>query len=207
LCARAQCRIDLESGGIQHCHVEYSFQLDQRHCAVRQLGDRGVWGRHGVAAIVPVFNVTGRLNFTNGASAAKAALVATKPTAATSASASSPAGRYPITVSGALDPNYTFSYVPGFLTITGGVASVSSHAVPGYLAALASVSTVGSSTGISGAEGAAVGLGDDSSQGPTADGPFSEERAFDNRTHANDYLPRLSLEILNGGLKMPAGVP
>ena len=76
MCARAQYRIDLESGGIQHCHVEYSFQLDQRHCAVRQLGDRGVWGRHGVAAIVPVFNVTGRLNFTNGASAAKAALVA-----------------------------------------------------------------------------------------------------------------------------------
>ena len=131
----------------------------------------------------------------------------TKPTAATSASASSPAGRYPITVSGALDPNYTFSYVPGVLTITDGVAAVSSDAVPGYLAALASVSTVRSSTGISGAEGAAVGLGDDRSQGPTAGGPFSEERAFDHRTHASDYLPGLSLEILNGGLKMPAGVP
>ena len=131
----------------------------------------------------------------------------TKPTAATSASASSPAGLYPITVSGAVDPNYTFSYVPGVLTITGNVAAVSSDVVPGYLAALASVSKVGSGNGISGEEGAAVGLGDDSSQGPTADDPFSEERAFDNRTHASDYLPRLSLEILNGGLKMPAGVP
>jgi hypothetical protein len=42
----------------------------------------------------------------------------TAPTVATTATSSSPAGDYPITVSGAADPNYTISYVDGTLTIT-----------------------------------------------------------------------------------------
>ncbi len=43
---------------------------------------------------------------------------ATPPTVTTTATASSPAGTYPITASGALDPNYTISYVDGTLTVT-----------------------------------------------------------------------------------------
>lgn len=41
----------------------------------------------------------------------------TPPSLTVQASASSPAGSYPITASGAVDPNYTFVYVPGVLAI------------------------------------------------------------------------------------------
>lgn len=41
----------------------------------------------------------------------------TQPTIATTATATSPVGTYPITASGAADPNYTISYVAGVLTI------------------------------------------------------------------------------------------
>ena len=42
---------------------------------------------------------------------------ATAPTCTTTATSSSPAGTYPTSCSGAADPNYTFSYVSGTLTI------------------------------------------------------------------------------------------
>jgi hypothetical protein len=42
----------------------------------------------------------------------------TQPTVTTTATQASPVGTYPITASGAADPNYTFTYVPGTLTIT-----------------------------------------------------------------------------------------
>ena len=48
---------------------------------------------------------------------------------------------------------------------------------------------------------------EDSSADSSGRGPFSEERAYESRTHASDYLPGLSPEILNGGLKLPEGVP
>jgi len=41
----------------------------------------------------------------------------TSPTLSTTATATSPPGTYPITASGAVDPNYTITYVPGTLTI------------------------------------------------------------------------------------------
>jgi hypothetical protein len=44
----------------------------------------------------------------------------TPPVATTTATANSPAGTYPITVSGGSDNNYAFTYVAGTLTITGG---------------------------------------------------------------------------------------
>jgi hypothetical protein len=46
------------------------------------------------------------------------AVLITKPTAATTATADSPAGKYPITVSGGEAKNYTFTYVSGNLTVT-----------------------------------------------------------------------------------------
>jgi uncharacterized RDD family membrane protein YckC len=52
--------------------------------------------------------------FVNGDDAAK---LTTQATATTTAISSSPAGAYPITASGAADPNYTFVYTPGTLTI------------------------------------------------------------------------------------------
>jgi hypothetical protein len=52
--------------------------------------------------------------FVNGQTAAN---LTTKPTVTTTATASSPVGTYPITASGAVDPNYTITYVTGTLTI------------------------------------------------------------------------------------------
>lgn len=52
--------------------------------------------------------------FVNGDTAASLSSPAICTTTATSAS---PGGTYPVTCSGAVDPNYTFSYVPGTLTI------------------------------------------------------------------------------------------
>ncbi len=48
----------------------------------------------------------------------------TKPTAATTATVETPAGLYSITVSGGASSNYTFSYVPGTLTISKAVLTV-----------------------------------------------------------------------------------
>ncbi len=53
--------------------------------------------------------------FVNGDTPAS---LTTLPTLTTTATTSSPAGSYPITASGAADPNYTISYVPGTLTVT-----------------------------------------------------------------------------------------
>lgn len=52
--------------------------------------------------------------FVNGDTATSLSSQATCTTTATS---TSPGGTYPVTCSGAVDPNYTFSYVPGMLTI------------------------------------------------------------------------------------------
>ncbi len=52
--------------------------------------------------------------FINGDNASS---LTTAPTVTTTATSSSSAGDYPITVSGAVDPNYTIVYVPGTLTI------------------------------------------------------------------------------------------
>jgi hypothetical protein len=46
-----------------------------------------------------------------------------QPTVTTTATAGSPVGGYPITASGAVDANYTISYVPGTLTITAGIGA------------------------------------------------------------------------------------
>ncbi|MGO9469265.1 MAG: beta strand repeat-containing protein, partial [Isosphaeraceae bacterium] len=53
--------------------------------------------------------------FVNGDTPAS---LTTLPTVTTTATTSSPVGSYPITASGALDPNYTISYVAGTLTIS-----------------------------------------------------------------------------------------
>jgi hypothetical protein len=52
----------------------------------------------------------------------------TRPTITTTATSSSPAGTYPITASGAKDPNYDFTYLPGTLTIHSGTVQVTANA-------------------------------------------------------------------------------
>ncbi|WP_295648926.1 gliding motility-associated C-terminal domain-containing protein [uncultured Mucilaginibacter sp.] len=61
----------------------------------------------------PVFIVT-YTGFVNGESFANLTI---QPTISTTATVSSLPGTYPITVTGAVDPNYTISYVPGVLTV------------------------------------------------------------------------------------------
>ena len=59
--------------------------------------------------------------FVNGDNASS---LTTTPVITTTATSSSPAGAYPITASGAKDPNYSFTYLPGTLTINGATVHV-----------------------------------------------------------------------------------
>jgi hypothetical protein len=52
--------------------------------------------------------------FVNGDNASS---LTTQPTVTTTATSASPPGNYPITASGAVDPNYTFTYQPGMMTV------------------------------------------------------------------------------------------
>jgi hypothetical protein len=52
----------------------------------------------------------------------------TQPRLSTPASSTSPPGTYPITVSGAADPNYTFNYLSGTLTINFAIVQVTANA-------------------------------------------------------------------------------
>jgi hypothetical protein len=58
----------------------------------------------------------------------KASSLATQATVSTTVTTSSPPGTYPITVSGAADPNYSFNYVDGILTIHGATVLVTANA-------------------------------------------------------------------------------
>lgn len=67
---------------------------------------------YGSANPVLTFSISG---FVNGDTQAK---LTTQPIASTTATTSAAIGNYPITVGGAAAANYTFTYVPGVLTIT-----------------------------------------------------------------------------------------
>jgi len=73
---------------------------------------------------VPALTVsyTGFVNADNSPSLTKA------PTMKTTATSSSPAGTYPITVSGAKDPNYTITYVDGTMTIQHNTLTITANA-------------------------------------------------------------------------------
>lgn len=73
---------------------------------------------------VPALGVT-YSGFVNGD---KASSLTTAPSISTTATSSSAAGAYPITPSGAADPNYTFTYNPGTLTINPASLNVSAAA-------------------------------------------------------------------------------
>jgi hypothetical protein len=62
---------------------------------------------------VPTLGVT-YTGFVNGDAAAS---LTTQPTVSTTATSSSPAGTYPVTATGAADPNYTITYQTGTLTV------------------------------------------------------------------------------------------
>jgi hypothetical protein len=75
-------------------------------------------------AALPPLTISYR-GFVNGDNASN---LTTPPTATTTATPSSPAGTYPINISGASDPNYSFTYIPGTLTIGAAVLLVTASA-------------------------------------------------------------------------------
>jgi len=62
--------------------------------------------------------------FVNGDNASSLTI---KPTLTTTATSSSPTGTYPITVSGAADPNYTITYVNGTMTVGGATLTITAN--------------------------------------------------------------------------------
>jgi cyclophilin family peptidyl-prolyl cis-trans isomerase len=93
-----------------------------------------------LGAALPTLTV-GYSGFVNGDSSAK---LSTQPSVTTTATSASPVGSYPITASGAVDPNYSITYVTGTLTVT-------STATPAFSGLAAPTITVGTaSTTLSG---------------------------------------------------------
>jgi hypothetical protein len=139
----------------------------------------------------------------------RASSLTTQPTVSTTAGTTSPAGSYPITASGAVDPNYTFTYVPGTLTVLGN-ASTSS---PGYTGALADLSNVGAN----GTSGSGSGVGEGEAHGAALDcsgyvhcveipGYLTDSDEEDTRGRSRGALSLWSLIILDGGIRLPVNV-
>jgi len=154
----------------------------------------------------PVFTLT-YSGFVAGESASS---LTTGPTVSTTAGTTSPAGDYLITASGAVDPNYTFTYVPGTLTVLGN-ASTSS---PSYTGAIANLSDVGSN----GTPGSGSGVGEGETHGAALDcsgyvhcveipGYIADNDEEDMRGRSKGALSLWSLIILDGGIKLPVGTP
>ena len=74
-----------------------------------------------------------RLSYSGFVNGDTAASLTTPPSLSTTATATSPvvAGGYPITASGAADPNYAITYVPGTLTVTPATPTISVSAPGG----------------------------------------------------------------------------
>ena len=98
------------------CRCELQHQLRRRHTQ----GHRAAADHYGelsdqdLHAALPTLSVSYN-GFVNGDSAAS---LTTAPTVSTTATAASPVGNYTTTASGAVDANYTISYVAGRLTVT-----------------------------------------------------------------------------------------
>jgi hypothetical protein len=152
----------------------------------------------------PVFTLT-YSGFVAGESASS---LTTGPTVSTTAGTTSPAGNYLITASGAVDPNYTFTYVPGTLTVLGSTSTSS----PGYTGALADLSDVGSN----GTSGSGSGVGEGEAHGAALDCSgyvhcveipdyLADNDGEDMRGRSKGALSLWSLIILDGGIKLPVG--
>jgi FtsP/CotA-like multicopper oxidase with cupredoxin domain len=78
-----------------------------------------------VGSAIPASFAPSYVGFVNGDTAANAFLTPNSPPSCTSAATStSPIGTYPITCTGAVNPNYAISYVNGRVTITKGVLTI-----------------------------------------------------------------------------------
>ena len=139
-----------------------------------------------------------------------ASSLTTRPAASTTAGTTSPAGNYSITASGAVDPNYAFTYVPGTLTVLGNAATSS----PGYTGALSNLSNVGAN----GTSGSGSGVGEGEPHGAALDcsgyvrcveipGTLLDDNGEDLRGNSKGALSLWSLIILDRGINLPVGAP
>jgi hypothetical protein len=87
---------------------DYTLVIDQATLTISAIDATMTYGG-GVPALGVSYS-----GFVNGDDASS---LTAQPTATTTATSTSPAGVYSIMASGAIDPNYTFSYAPGTLTI------------------------------------------------------------------------------------------
>ncbi len=87
--------------------VERSFNITKKPLTITAENKSKLYGEDLPALTV---NYTGLVNDDTAP--------ATLPSVTTTATASSPVGTYPITATGAADPNYIISYTPGILTVT-----------------------------------------------------------------------------------------
>jgi len=72
-------------------------------------------------------NPTLAVTYTGFVGADNAASLTTQPTVSTTAVSTSPVGTYPITASGAVSPNYNFSYTAGTLTVTPATLTIAAN--------------------------------------------------------------------------------
>ena len=134
----------------------------------------------------------------------------TRPTVTTTATTVSPAGNYQITASGAADPNYNITYVPGTLTVFGN-AVTSSQSYTGTLSNLSNVDANGTT-------GSGSGVGEGETHGAALDcsgyvhcveipGYIADSDEGDPRGRSKGALSLWSLIILDRGINLPVGVP
>ncbi|MFT2009570.1 MBG domain-containing protein [Pontibacter sp. 13R65] len=95
--------------------VEQSFSVSKKELQVKAEDQQRVYKE-----VNPVFTLT----YTGFVNNDKASDLAKLPQAATTATVNSAVGTYPITVAGGEDANYTFTFVPGVLTVTKATATI-----------------------------------------------------------------------------------
>jgi hypothetical protein len=96
-------------------YVSGNYAISPANLTVTAVSQNMVYG----SAVPPL--TASYIGFVNGDGAAN---LTTQPTVSTTATAASPAGPYPITATGAADPNYTISYQPGVMTVGKAVLTV-----------------------------------------------------------------------------------
>ena len=149
------------------------------------------------------------LSYSGFVAGESASSLTTPPTVSTTAGTTSPAGNYSITASGAVDPNYAFTYVPGTLTVLSDAAT-SSQSYTGTVGSLSNVGTNGTS-------GSGSGVGEGEAHGAALDcsgyvycveipANLSDNDGEDLRGKSRGALSLWSLIILDGGIRLPLDV-
>ena len=129
------------------------------------------------------------VSYSGFASGETTSSLTTAATAATTATVSSSVGSYAITASGAVNPNYSFTYVNGLLTV-----NAVSQALP--------LASVYSPTTTLPVDGSTMAGNDIASEMPLSVGTDVSIKLFTDQPGAFDGL---NLQIINHGIKLPKG--